>query len=66
MKQYFRWLTALLLSLAVGLPSAVFSQKAPRQIILIVADDLGWKDVGFNGSRYYHTPTLDSLAQRET
>ncbi|MBU1822814.1 MAG: sulfatase, partial [Bacteroidetes bacterium] len=64
MKQYFRWLTALLLSLAVGLPSAVFSQKAPRQIILIVADDLGWKDVGFNGSRYYHTPTLDSLAAR--
>ena len=41
-----------------------WAQKSPRQIILIVADDLGWKDVGFNGSNYYHTPTLDSLAAR--
>ena len=39
-----------------------FAQKKPRQIILILADDLGWKDVGFNGSRYYQTPNLDSLA----
>ena len=46
------------------LNSAAFSQKKPRQIILILADDLGWKDVGFNGSRYYHTPVLDSLAKR--
>ncbi|MCK4880816.1 MAG: sulfatase [Bacteroidales bacterium] len=31
-------------------------------IILIVADDLGWKDVGFMGSFYYETPNLDRLA----
>ncbi|MPR32355.1 sulfatase [Salmonirosea aquatica] len=40
------------------------AQNKPRQIILILADDLGWKDVGFNGSRYYQTPALDSLAAR--
>lgn len=42
----------------------IFAQEKPRQVILILADDLGWKDVGFNGSRYYHTPVLDSLASQ--
>jgi arylsulfatase A-like enzyme len=31
-------------------------------ILLIVADDLGWRDVGFMGSGYYETPHLDRLA----
>ena len=30
-------------------------------IVLIVADDLGWGDVGFHGSQYY-TPNLDRMA----
>lgn len=33
----------------------------PPNIILIVADDLGWNDVGYHGSEIL-TPTLDSLA----
>lgn len=31
-------------------------------IILLLVDDLGWKDVGFMGSKYYETPSLDKLA----
>ncbi len=31
-------------------------------IILIFADDLGWKDVGYQGSDFYETPHLDRLA----
>ena len=31
-------------------------------IVLIVVDDLGWKDLGFMGSNYYETPHLDQLA----
>lgn len=34
----------------------------PPNIILIVVDDLGWKDLGFMGSDYYETPNLDRLA----
>ncbi len=33
-------------------------------IVLIVADDLGWADLGSYGSRYYQTPNLDRLAMR--
>ena len=31
-------------------------------VVLIVIDDLGWRDLGFMGSKYYETPNLDSLA----
>ena len=31
-------------------------------IVLIVADDLGWKDLAFMGSHYFDTPGLDKLA----
>jgi arylsulfatase A len=35
----------------------------PPNIVLILADDLGWKDIGANGSTYYQTPAIDQLAR---
>jgi arylsulfatase A len=31
-------------------------------IVLILIDDLGWKDLACTGSRYYQTPHIDQLA----
>jgi arylsulfatase A-like enzyme len=33
-------------------------------IIIINVDDMGWKDVGFMGSKYYETPNIDALARQ--
>ncbi len=35
----------------------------PPHVVLLVADDLGWGDVGYHGSEI-NTPTLDGLAER--
>ncbi|WP_010135917.1 sulfatase [Ochrovirga pacifica] len=40
----------------------VLGQKQPN-IVFILVDDLGYADVGFNGSKYYETPNLDKLAK---
>jgi arylsulfatase A-like enzyme len=41
-----------------------FTMKAEENpnIIMIMADDLGWGDVGFNGNTVIRTPHLDDLA----
>ena len=31
-------------------------------IIFFLVDDLGWSDVGYNGSSFYETPRIDQLA----
>ncbi|MGB2955837.1 MAG: sulfatase [Anaerolineales bacterium] len=33
-------------------------------IVFILIDDLGWKDVGYMESKYYETPTIDRLAKQ--
>ena len=53
-------LLRLLLLLAVALPAAAQTPARPN-IVLIVSDDQGWKDVGFHGSDIA-TPHLDKLA----
>jgi len=34
---------------------------SPPNIILVIADDLGWNNVGWHGNAEVQTPTLDTL-----
>jgi arylsulfatase A-like enzyme len=36
---------------------------APPNVVIILADDLGWADLGCYGSKYHRTPNLDALAK---
>lgn len=40
------------------------SETKKTNIVLILIDDMGWRDVGFMGSQYYETPNIDQLASQ--
>jgi arylsulfatase A-like enzyme len=44
-------------------PQEASSSKAPN-ILFVIADDLGWKDLACYGNPYHETPNLDKLARQ--
>ena len=53
---------ALALPLALCLAPAAFGAKQPN-IVLILLDDMGYRDVGFVGNKYVSTPNIDRIAK---
>ena len=53
------WVAACLLASA----TSVFAQGTQPNIILILADDLGWADLGCYGNKFNETPNIDRLAR---
>lgn len=54
----------ILLALSCSYAIAQRKPKVERpNIVLIIADDLGWKDLGCYGGKFYQTPHIDQLAR---
>ena len=58
-RRWVRWIVVLLILLASG-PARAGNRP---NLLLIYADDLGWKDVGYQGTDFYETPNIDRLAR---
>ena len=57
------WLLAIACLLVPSIPTA--GAERPRlNFVFILIDDLGWADVGCNGSTFYKTPHIDRLASQ--
>src|SRR5262249_23468540 len=53
----------LLIALAaLGIASRLNGAEKPN-VVFILADDLGWTDLGCQGSKFYETPNIDRLAK---
>ncbi|MGE4178611.1 MAG: sulfatase-like hydrolase/transferase [Limisphaerales bacterium] len=46
----------------LGIQGVALAAERPPNIVFIMADDLGWADLGCQGSTYYETPHIDRLA----
>lgn len=54
------------LLVALLLPGAVVAAERPPNVVLIVADDLGYADLGCFGAKDIRTPNIDRLAKDGT
>jgi arylsulfatase A-like enzyme len=57
-----RWLLAWVHILTIGVTA--WTDESKPNVIFIMADDLGYTDLGCYGSKYYETPHIDRLASQ--
>jgi len=49
--------------LCVTSPAIIAQQQQKPNVVLIVVDDMGWKDLGVYGSDFHRTPQIDNFAK---
>lgn len=48
----------------LGAAASIAAQEKKPNVLLILADDLGYNDLGYQGSKHIKTPNLDKLASQ--
>ncbi len=56
----------LILSSCIGCESNKNSKSIRPNVLVIIADDMGWGDIGYNNPGKVYTPNLDQLAKSGT
>jgi arylsulfatase A-like enzyme len=59
---HLRWLAKGLALALATVPPAAAEEAKPPNVVILLADDLGWADVGYHGSPI-ETPAIDRLAR---
>src|SRR5262245_18134500 len=54
---------AALLVVALGVRHVQAEPRRPN-VVFVVADDMGWRDTGYQGSPHAKTPNLDDMAKK--
>ena len=63
LKQFFTFCILIVTTTTVyGVESE--ARTGRNNIVMFLIDDLGWSDLGCQGSEYYRTPNIDKLAQQ--
>jgi arylsulfatase A-like enzyme len=57
------WIVLAVTTICHGAHGIAGQISQPPNIVFILADDLGWTDLGCYGSRYYETPHIDRMAE---
>jgi arylsulfatase A len=57
-------LNAQMLTNSASVHSAGRAEAKKYNVIFFLADDLGWSDLGYEGSSFYNTPHIDNFAKQ--
>ena len=61
-RHLYNWLGCTVLLLSSLATVGFAGDQTHPNVILLMSDDQGWGDVGFNGNEDIHTPNLDAMA----
>src|SRR5687767_12347917 len=64
MRRFVAVIVAVKLSMPFASAADVPDTLRPPNVVLILADDLGWADLGCYGNTFNETPNIDRLAQQ--